>query len=158
MNPILSTCENRSRSLSKLVRGDGLFNSEGGAPTARSQQPPWEPRPGGLQTDTCPTVTCVGSGGEEQEVGPTGPAGESEMVRARGEDGKIRLVCPSCSLLNHWGLASFPAPLSSTCFRFAPLALPPLGAPSFPAFLVPCNSELRWLSAPHKFRVGNASH
>lgn len=108
---------------------------EGGAP-APPQPPPWRLRPSGFQTEACPTVTCVGSGGEEQEVGPTGPAGESEMVGARGEEGQPR---PAVSQL----LASEPAgpeslpPASAPVSASLPQPFPPRGAPSFPLFSGP---------------------
>ena len=64
----------------------------------------------------------------------------------------IGLVCPSCWLLS----VRLPPPPHSE----APVSAPPAQHPALRpiisfVFGIPYHPELRWLSSPHKFRVGN---
>lgn len=66
-------------------------------------------------------------------MGPTGPAGESQMVRAKGEMGTIGLVCPGGWLLNQWGLISLsgflPCPPQQHLFPLCSPSPAPAGRP-----------------------------
>lgn len=152
--PLFCKCQDWSHQLSHLANGDGVLINEGRATTVPSQGPPWKPRPGGCQIDTCPPVTPVGSGGGGGGSGPQGPARESETVRARGEAGQdgaaVSQLLLSRALRPDFSAGSLPGPLlqGSACVTslcLSPLPCVPLisfvlGTPRFRGFLTPSST------------------